>query len=110
MGQVYRNAGIEAARIAGNSPQMDATAQRTRGAILGVLASHNKTGHYASGVHTSNVRGRNGVRDRLVEVTDPNALSIEYGHWWITPLGIKVKWIKGLRIVNRAFDLMKGGK
>lgn len=109
MGQVYKNAGIEAAKIGGLDPAMDALAGRTKATILGVSAPHTKTGRWNSSVKTENVRGRSGVRDRLVSVTDPNAMQIEYGHWWVTPEGRRIKWVKGLRLVSKAFTILKGG-
>lgn len=107
MGQVYPNAGYAAARIAGEDPAFDALAARVKLTILAVAAPHTKTGHYDSSVRIRSEKQK-GVRHRVVEVTDPEALKIEYGHWWITPLGVKVKWVKGIRIVNRAYDLLKG--
>lgn len=109
MGQVYKNAGIEAARIAGLSPEMDAQAAKAKAVVLGVLASHNKTGSYARRVAVRNVAGQRGVRDRVVEARDPQAMAIEYGHWWVTPEGRRIKWVRGIRVFNRAYDILKKG-
>lgn len=107
MGTVYATAGPEAAKIAGRSPEMDAAAAKTKAVVLALAAGHTKTGNYARNVRSANVRGKNGVRDRLVETTDPAAVSIEFGHWWVTPEGKRIKWIKGLFIFVRARGIVK---
>lgn len=109
MGFVYPNAGIEAARIAGRDPEMDVQAAKGKIAVLAAAAPHTKTGNYARKVTVSNVAGKSGVRDRVIEATDRESLKIEYGHWWVTPMGIRVKWIAGIRIMNKAFDALKKG-
>lgn len=93
--------------MGGNSPEMDVAAARVLATVLGVAAPHTKTGAYNSRLRVKKVAGRNGVSDRAVTTTDPQALAIEYGHWWITPEGKKVRWIKGIRIFNRAYSLMR---
>lgn len=109
MGYVYPNAGIEAARIGGSDPEMDVVAARAKLAVLAAAAPHTKTGNYARKVTVKNVPGKSRVRDRLIEATDRESLKIEYGHWWVTPMGIRVKWVKGIRIMNKAFDALKRG-
>lgn len=81
MAQVYKLAGIEAAKIAGRSPEMDAAAQHVLARVKVVAAQHRRTGRYIAALEVKNVRGKHGVRDRLVSATDPASLSIEYGHY-----------------------------
>lgn len=108
MGQVYKSAGYDAAKIGGTDPAFDVLGLKTKATILGVAAPHTKTGRYNSSVRIRKFRHR-GVPQQMVEVTDPNAMQIEYGHWWVTPEGRRIKWIKGLRLVNNAFNILKGG-
>lgn len=109
MGVVYPNASIEAARIGGQSPQMDAAAARTKSAVLAQLASHNKTHAYAARVSVKNVPGKRRVRDRVVSTSDPQALHIEYGHWFVDKYTLeKIKWVNGLFIFRNAFRKMGG--
>lgn len=110
MGQVFSNAGIEAAKQAGRDPEMDTAARRVESTIRGVAAPHRKTGRFDSSLKISNVQGRRGVRDRLVSSDDPDAMSIEFGHELVTQSGVRTgRWIPGLRIFNRAFDILKRG-
>lgn len=104
MAQVYRNAGPEAAIIAGRDPEMDVIALKGKASILSVIAGHTKTGDYARSVRIVTAKGSGKVLDRVVMVTDPNAISIEYGHMWVTPEGKRIKRIKPLMIVHRAFS------
>lgn len=108
MGAVFANAGYEAARVGGDSPEMDAQALRAKSVVLAVAAPHTKSGQYNTRVKiVADTAGNRGVRHLCVISTDPNALSIEYGHWWVTPEGEVVKWVEGIRIFNRAYDILK---
>lgn len=79
MADVFANAGIEAARIVGESPEMDrvanaiATRGRARALARGDLA-------FATSIRVVRVRGRRGVTDRVIEATDPLAAPKELGH------------------------------
>lgn len=99
--RVYANAGVLAAKVAGEDPEMDAVAERVRSAIVAAAAPHTKTGDYVGSVQVSRVRGKRGVTDRLVTVTDPAAADIEWGH--LTPPGGQPRrWVPGLGIVTKA--------
>jgi hypothetical protein len=80
MAEVYRSAAIEAARMAGQDPEMDAAAARIVGRIQAAAAGHNRTGDFASSLEVIAVPGKRGVTDRLIVSSDPNAVSIEFGH------------------------------
>lgn len=107
MGYVQPTAYIHAARVGGDSAEMDATAVRVLGIVTAVAAPHSKTGDYVRALGIRAVYGPSRIRDLLVESTDRNALSIEYGHPWITPEGDYVRDIPGIRIFGRAFDIAK---
>lgn len=104
--QVFTNAGIEAAKVAGLDPEMDAVAARMAAAIRLVAARHRRTGSYDASVRVVLARGKRGVKDRLVEVTDPAAEHIEYGHMAERADGAAV-YIHGTRIVTRAFEAIR---
>ena len=107
MGTVNPRAHVYAAQIGANSAEMAAQGQRVKAAILIQAARHNKTGDYMSAVRVRRSPGPT-VRDTIVETTDPNALSIEYGHWWVID-GVRIKWVQGIRIFNKAFNILKRG-
>jgi hypothetical protein len=110
MGRVYKYAGLEAAKIAGKLPQMDATADRVMLAVLAAGGPHFKTGQFAKSIKTANVRGRNGVRDRIVYSTDPNLWSIEFGHWYVNrKTKLKSQWVQGLFILRNTAARLGGG-
>lgn len=105
MAQVYKSAGLITAKMAGNnSTALDVVAAQVRAAALSLAAQHRETGNFANSITAPQVvRGRNGVKDRMVSATDPNALSIEYGH--MTRRGQLVgplRFVPGLHIMARA--------
>lgn len=106
VGSVSARAHIEAAIVASGEPEMDAAAMKAKSVVLSVAASHTKTGQYNSHIRIRTVRGKAGVKDRVVESTDPNAMQIEFGHMWVTPEGKRIKYVKGIRIFNRAFTIL----
>jgi hypothetical protein len=97
---VYRNAGIEAARIAGNSAEMDRVASK-----LAALAS----AQGVEPVRVRNVAGRRGVRDRVVESLDPLEVPKEFGHVIRNEAGGPVLgYVQGLHRMQRAWKRMPG--
>lgn len=79
MAQVYRDAGIEAAKIAGESSVMDGVARAIAArARANALARGDST--FASSIEVRKVRGRRGVSDREIVATDPLAVPKELGH------------------------------
>lgn len=97
MGTIYKNAGIEAARAAGEHPAMDVQANRVLGLVKGFAAPHQKTRALQGSLSMSRAKGKRGVTDRVIESSDPAILSIEYGH--TTKYGTRVP---GLFIFQRA--------
>jgi hypothetical protein len=77
---VNRNAGIEAAKIAGNSSEMDAVAARLVVLVKAEASKHNDSGAFSNSVAAVRARGKRGVTDRLVIATDPLAAVKEFGH------------------------------
>ncbi len=102
MAQVYRAAAIDAAKIAGESATMDAVAGTLMTICQGLAARHSKTGRVAGSFEVGRTPGKRGVTDRLVVNTDPNAVSIEFGH--LTRPGAEANRtpVAGLRIMTRA--------
>lgn len=80
MAEVYRSASLQAARIAGEDPAMDAAAQVVLARARAVATQHRLTGAYLTRFGTERTRGKRGVTDRLVFNDDPGAVSIEFGH------------------------------
>lgn len=102
MATVYRNAGIEAAKIVGNSSAMDAAA-----AQLAALAR----GAGVDPVRVRNVPGQRGVRDRIVESLDPLEVPKEFGHVIRNqPDGPILGYVPGLHRMQAAWRRMPGTK
>lgn len=79
--EVYPTAGIDAARIAGEDPEMDRVANLLKGLIATEARGHRASGHvFAESLVVRRVRGRRGVTDREVVATDPLAAPKEFGH------------------------------
>lgn len=113
MAEVYPQAAILAAREAQDRVEIEAAAHRVLLVWRAVAAYHTVTGQYARSLHLVRDRYGRGIRDWVVYTDDPNAMQIEYGHWLkvdsdhdgtATPTG---KYVPGLRIGNRAFDILK---
>ncbi|GAB2698379.1 DUF5403 family protein [Thalassiella azotivora] len=98
MAQVYRTAGIEAARIAGHSPDMDAGAAKVLATAKRIAAQHRVTGAYMARFGVATVKGKRGVLDREVYNDDPASMHIEKGH---RARG-GGRWVQGLHILARA--------
>lgn len=97
MAQVFKGSGIEAAKIAGLSSEMDAAADE-----LAARARSNAAGHgsLSSRISTRKIRGPKGVSDRLVELEHPEAAFIEFGH----VNARNGEWVKGLRVMRDAIE------
>jgi hypothetical protein len=104
MAQVYKVAGILAARIAGEDPAMDAAASAVADAARALAASHNVTGEYLNGIGTDRIRGKRGVTDRIAYVDHEAAASIEFGHEQGFRKGFvgPGRYVEGLHIFGQA--------
>lgn len=80
MADVYALAGIEAAKIAGESAEMDAVADELVARAKAEAGKHNDNGTFAASIRKIRARGKRGVTDRLVIATDPLAVPKELGH------------------------------
>lgn len=100
MATVYRNAGIEAARIAGRSPAMDEAA-------IKLVALARAQG--VEPVRSRNVPGPRGVRDRIVESLDPLEAPKEFGHVIRNRAdGPILGYVRGLHRMQKAWKAMRG--
>lgn len=115
MGDVYPNAAAEATRICEQSIELEAAAHRVLLVWRAVAATHSKTGNYERSLKITRqvYRGPQGRgRDYVVYTTDPEALPIEYGHVLYSDSNHDGtaentgKYVPGLRIANRAFDIV----
>jgi hypothetical protein len=80
MADVYVTAAIEAAKIAGESSEMDLVAAELEARAKAEASKHNDDGTFASSIKVIRARGKRGVTDRLVIATDPLAVPKELGH------------------------------
>jgi hypothetical protein len=80
MADVYVTAGIEAAKIAGESTEMNVVADELAARAKAEAGKHNDGGTFASSIGVVRARGKRGVTDRLVIATDPLAVPKELGH------------------------------
>lgn len=95
MAKVYKNAHIEAAKIASNDPQMEARAKRVHGIARAEAAKHIDSGDYYNSIKIKRGRGR--VKDWIIYSDDPLALSKEFGH-----AGPDKIWIEGVHAFGKA--------
>lgn len=109
MASVTAFAHITAAREASHYPEMAAGALKVKAALLGTIAGHTKSGNLAASIHIRDRVTKAGIVDKLVESTDPNILSIEYGHWWLNPITGKEQWVEGIRVFWKAYNILKLG-
>ena len=81
MAQVYESATLEAAKIASQSPEMDAAAELVLKHVRASAAGHRDTGAYDRGLHIETAVTRRGVHDRLIiaETENDDAQLIEFG-------------------------------
>ena len=80
MAQVFKGAGTKIAKLPGVQPVLDTAAAGVLARATANASAHVDTGEYLSKLHVQPVRGKKGVRDRLVVAGHPAAISIEYGH------------------------------
>ena len=78
--EVYKYAGLEAAKIAGQSPEMDRVANELARLVRSEAAKHRRSGDFSDNILVRKVRGRRGVMDREVVADDPLAAVKEFGH------------------------------
>lgn len=80
MAQIYREAAIDAARIAGDDPEMDRVAQMVAADVRAEWGGHRRSGAIAGSIQTGRTAGKRGVSDREVFSTADGVLSAEFGH------------------------------
>lgn len=98
---VYSAGGIEAIRIAGRSSTMDLVANQIRSRAKAHAAKHRDSGAFGDSIVVENVRGRRGVRDRLVTAKDPLAAPKELGHLLVRD-GRVIGYVPGQHSMQKA--------
>jgi Family of unknown function (DUF5403) len=101
MAKVNKTAAIIAARIAGESLEMDAVADTLVGLAKTEAAKHRDSGTFSRSIVAKKVRGKDGVQDRLVMATDPLGAIKEFGHV-IRVDGDDVGYVKGQHSMGNA--------
>lgn len=98
MADVFANAGIVAAQIAGESEDMDIAAEE-----LATLVRANAIGHggFADTVHVAKVPGKHGVSDRIVYSDHEASFAIEHGHAIVRD-GETLGYVPGIHAFSRA--------
>ena len=102
---------VEAARIAGKSPERDVAAGKTLRAVQTVAAANRLTGEYMSKLHVVTAPGLIGngrlVDDRLIVSDDPASPSIEYGHLVRFKNARRVRWVPGQYPMTRGLAMVQ---
>lgn len=104
MAHVYDGTGIKLAKLPGVQAEVDKAAAGILARAKARAAAHVDTGDYLDSLQVRNVKGRKGVRDRLVESTHPASVAIEFGHLNSTKKG--AVFVPGQYILKGA---IKGG-
>lgn len=103
---------VVTARMAGDSPAMDAAARGVLRAVKTIAAQHVDTGHYIGKLGIVTVPGLRGtgrtVKDRLVVADDEGAAAIEFGRIYRFANSRRVRWEPGKHIMARGAGLAKG--
>lgn len=111
MAYVNERVRVDAARIAGKSPEMDVVAGRTHRAVRAVAAANRLTGNYINNLSVHTVPGLVGngrlVDDRLVVADDEGAASIEFGHMVRFTESRRVKWVPGQYPMTRGMAMVR---
>lgn len=106
MAYVSESVRVQAAIIAGKSPEMDAAASRVQAIAIGVAARHRLTGAYIQNFSIQKVPGERGtgqlVTDRLVVNDDDGAAAIEWGYIRRFEGSRRVQYVPGQRIMTQA--------
>ena len=89
---VNPKASLIAAQIASGDAVFDAAADEVAARVRANAAGSKRTGRFFASIKVEKVSGPSGVTDRLVYSDDPNAMSIEYGHFTD---GAKPVWVPG---------------
>ena len=97
MAQVYGGAITGLLKEDGVQAELTVAAEGILQRAEELAAQHIDSDRYRSSLRVRNVPGKSGVRDRLVESTDPGAVPIEYGH--LTRGG---RYVPGQYILTRA--------
>jgi hypothetical protein len=100
MAYVTSRAHIEAARIASQTPEMDALESRVLNAVRASALRHRDTGNYLSKIGAETFVTKEGVHDRIIYADDENADLIEFGGV-VEDTG---RIIPGLHIMRNALD------
>lgn len=104
MAKVFDGTGIKLAKLPGVQAEVDKAAAAILSRAKARAATHVDTGDYLDSLQVRNVKGRKGVRDRLVESTHPASVAIEFGHLNYTKKG--AVFVPGQYILKGA---IKGG-
>ena len=98
---------IDIAIMAGKSRELDRAADAVKARVIAEASRHKLTGAYIASIKIANVPGRQGsgtrVTDRLIYSDDPNAMSIEYGHFQGKRNTPNRKRMPGQHIFERAY-------
>lgn len=102
MATVNRGVGRDVAKMAGESPVMDMTADKIADLARAGAGQHRETGAFAASIKTTRTPGKHGVTDRLVYSDDPAAAPIEFGHMTRRGKTGQPRWVPGLFILHNA--------
>ncbi|GIT80182.1 hypothetical protein LLS1_18510 [Leifsonia sp. LS1] len=105
MAEVFANAGIEAALLAGESDGLDEIANTLLRRAKANAAKHAKDGTFENSLEVVRTRGKRGVTDRLVQSTDPLAVPKELGHALVRD-GETIGYVKGQHSLGNAVRSM----
>lgn len=97
MATVNESAAIEAAKIAGESPEMDRVARQIAAEVRAGYAGHAVSGKIAASIQTGRTPGKKGVTDREVYSEADGVISAEFGH--IAPNG---RMVPGVHAFGKA--------
>lgn len=111
MGSVDKRAHIYAANYASwhHAALFNEKAAHVKAVVLATIAPHNKAGDLSRSIQIRVRIVGGGVRDLVVESTDPQWPWIEYGHWTVPNEDGEKKWVPGIKVFNRAFNILKKG-
>lgn len=100
MGWVDRDTNKIVAGLPGVTATLKETAERQKAKIMAKAAGHVETGWLISHIDV-----RRHARGYAIVFTDPNIISINYGHWLReTRRGPKIRWVEGIHIIEEGLS------
>lgn len=102
MAEVYRDASLRVAKLAGVQNEQAAAARAIMTRAVGLAAESADTGAYASSFGVTAEAGPNGVVDFVVYNDDPAAVIIEYGHMTPATKNSPGTFVPGKHVLRRA--------